>query len=309
MADNTLLKLCWCLRYALALLGVVFVFVLVNSREVLIGGLTQADEAGRTQGDETGGRTQGRDRVRTSFNTTVKRCAPERLKDNVKGGQGGEVTRLVTDFFPDACDGVYLEMGALDGLQYSNTASFQRHRGWKGVLIEPNVELYEKMLVNRPNEIKLFNAAVCAQEGTFHFAPSGGAHGCKGPCGGIVEFMTEEYKKGWGIDKVKTIPVECKPLSALLSEAGVTYIDFFSLDVQDAEFEVLKSLDFSRVHFGVIFTERGSGTKDLKVRTLLQSKGYIHLEHEYDPKQKKHLESMWFISPKFYEIYDGILSR
>jgi hypothetical protein len=34
--------------------------------------------------------------------------------------------------------GVYLEMGALDGSLYSNTKFFEIELGWTGILIEPN---------------------------------------------------------------------------------------------------------------------------------------------------------------------------
>ena len=34
-------------------------------------------------------------------------------------------------------NGFYVELGANDGIQQSNTFFFEKYRGWKGVLIEP----------------------------------------------------------------------------------------------------------------------------------------------------------------------------
>jgi len=50
-------------------------------------------------------------------------------------------------------DGFFIELGANDGLEQSNTAYFEFYRGWKGILIEPSLEKYKQCCTNRPNSI------------------------------------------------------------------------------------------------------------------------------------------------------------
>jgi hypothetical protein len=110
---------------------------------------------------------------------------------------------------------------------------------------------------------------------------------------------------GWHFtDLTKTIPIRhinCLPLQQLLApfwskttekpESGRSgfffpsidrnyshHINFFSLDVEGGELDVLKSIDFSDVRFDVIVVE------DLYdnvtgIERLLQSKGYVYHKH------------------------------
>jgi hypothetical protein len=51
--------------------------------------------------------------------------------------------------------------------------------------------------------------------------------------------------------------VPCHPFGKLLKDhvPEHTFFDFWSLDVEGAEFEVLSSVDFTEVAFGVILIE------------------------------------------------------
>src|SRR5919198_879458 len=46
--------------------------------------------------------------------------------------------------------GIFVELGAFDGLNQSNTAWLEAKRGWRGILIEPIPEAYEQCVRNRP---------------------------------------------------------------------------------------------------------------------------------------------------------------
>ena len=57
---------------------------------------------------------------------------------------------------------------------------------------------------------------------------------------------------------------------------GITYVDFWSLDVEGAELEVLKTVDFNKFLAGVIVIELDGSypEKDEQIRILLTSVGY-----------------------------------
>ena len=83
-------------------------------------------------------------------------------------------------YFQNKQNGIYIELGALDGVLYSNTKFFEDTLHWKGILIEPHPNKFELLQQNRPNNF-LFNDLVsCNTEPLkfkyfvdFHAAVSG----------------------------------------------------------------------------------------------------------------------------------------
>ena len=72
-------------------------------------------------------------------------------------GQKGEDKYFYETFFKDVINKNYIELGAMDGVNYSNTKFFEDELGWTGILIEPNKTLYNLLKQNRPNN-KLYNS-------------------------------------------------------------------------------------------------------------------------------------------------------
>ncbi len=93
--------------------------------------------------------------------------------------------------------------------------------------------------------------------------------------------MSPEFRKQWygsedAIPEGATV-TSCLPLQSILRHFNMTHIDFFSLDVEGAELEVLKTLDLSAVHISVIVVEQ-DGTnpeKDEAVRQMLTANGFV----------------------------------
>src|SRR3989337_2392344 len=62
-------------------------------------------------------------------------------------GQIKGVAEIYEGFFGYKTDGIFVEVGANDGISFSNTY-FLAAIGWKGMYIEPVPELYEKCVEN-----------------------------------------------------------------------------------------------------------------------------------------------------------------
>ncbi len=193
--------------------------------------------------------------------------------------------------------GTYLEMGALDGVLYSNTLHLQRAHGWRGMLIEAAPDMYGKMVTARPHDIGL-NAAICDHHRWVHFSPGGdgGAGGIGGPAiAGIYEFMNDAFREQWHshVDLATLQVVPCLPLSLILKKFQVSEIDFWSLDVEGAELQVLQTFDFDAVRINVVCIEADGhdSERDAEVIALMQSKGYIY--------QESLLRNAWFTHHTF----------
>jgi hypothetical protein len=61
-------------------------------------------------------------------------------------------------------NGVFVDVGAHDGLSINNTLYFEKYNNWTGINIEPIKIIYD----NRPNSINI-NCAVCNNDGEADF--------------------------------------------------------------------------------------------------------------------------------------------
>ncbi len=155
------------------LLGLVTRSVVVSVNNI-IGVANSADEAAHhsVQHDKFGANLLssvqdekiGSKATRTTKATRCPTKSKAELKD-FKKSQFGEDEKLL-GYFNGLCGGSYIEMGALDGLQFSNSHVFNKALDWKGLLVELSPSNYEKLVNNRRNEIAVVHAAVCANHQT-----------------------------------------------------------------------------------------------------------------------------------------------
>jgi hypothetical protein len=81
----------------------------------------------------------------------------------------------------------------------------------------------------------------------------------------------DQMSEAWEIDRA-VVTVPCHRIDTLLTNAGVTTVDYLSIDVEGAELQVLQGLDFSRIHVNVIGVERSHAFPD--VYRLLSQAGF-----------------------------------
>lgn len=136
-----------------------------------------------------------------------------------------------------------------------------------------------------------------------HFAKS-----AENAVGGIWEFMTERFKRVWfPSGNTNPIPLTCMPLHLILETVKVNHVNFFSLDVEGAELEVIKGIDWDRFSFDVMVMERDNPKRaDPDLETLsdtaqiieiLTSKGYrVYDDHHGDVHlASSHDRNIWIV--------------
>ncbi|CAC5378943.1 unnamed protein product [Mytilus coruscus] len=165
--------------------------------------------------------------------------------------------------------GFYVECGALNGEKGSNSLFFERVRKWNGLLIEGDPTNYAELKkINR----KAFSINACISpratpfKAKFHKAFNMGR--------AIHDEQSENWVKR--IHKNKDlVEIECFPLYSLMLALNRTTIDFFSLDVEGDEVNVLKTIPFDKLNIKMMTVEYahgGAGGADMQ--RFLQSKGY-----------------------------------
>ncbi|MCX6715599.1 MAG: FkbM family methyltransferase [Candidatus Taylorbacteria bacterium] len=206
--------------------------------------------------------------------------------DAVRGkvfyGQAGEDREVYETFFekPKKRNGFFVELGAFDGLNLSNTKFFEDYLGWRGILIEPTPEEFKKLTQNRPRCI-LVNAAVSSIDGEVYFLGKGGT-------AGMIHTMARSFMKKWHSDQSeRSYAVPSMPFSKILQKHNVQFIDFLSIDVEGGEFEVLDTFDWSiPVHVIAVELDNSNPRKDQNCRGLL-------LNNRFNFVKKVDVSELW----------------
>lgn len=164
-------------------------------------------------------------------------------------------------------NGFFIELGAMNGVTYSNTKFFEETLDWTGILIEPTAQ-FEQLVRNRPR-CYTFNFAITEQTGDIDFL---GEHAI----GGVLNLMHPEHKKHWNLNDDNKFSVKSAPLSLLTKQVNAKAVDLFSIDVEGGELEVLKSFDWSiPVYIVLVELDGRNKEKDESCRQILSQQGLV----------------------------------
>ena len=172
-------------------------------------------------------------------------------------------------------DGYFLEIGASDGLKFSNTYLLEKNYNWTGICVEPIKEDYDKLINNR--------CCFCSNLAVYSKSNE------------ELEFNIYEYNLLSGLNehintysnqpiKEKVI-VKTITLTDLLDNYRAPYfIEYLSLDTEGSEYEILKVFNFNKYKFGLIHVEHNyEEPKRQLIKDLLLENNYSYIgEHKQD---------------------------
>jgi FkbM family methyltransferase len=165
-------------------------------------------------------------------------------------------------------DGFFVEFGATNGLDLSNSYLLEKEFNWNGILAEPAKVWHTELKQNRN----------CNIETDCIWTKSGE----------IIEFQEVEnaelskiknidysdansiYRNSNRTYKVKTISLN----DLLLKYNAPRQIDYLSIDTEGSEFDILSELDFEKYDIKIITSEHNFTNQREKIFNLLTSKGY-----------------------------------
>jgi FkbM family methyltransferase len=166
-------------------------------------------------------------------------------------------------------NGFFVDFGATNGLDLSNSYLLEKKFGWNGILAEPAKLWHGDLRKNRNVSIETrcvwkdsvssitFNEAAAPEYSTVD-SYSG------------LDFHSKLRKKG------KKYEVESISLVDLLKKYGAPdIIDYLSIDTEGTEFEILSNFDFDAYKFRVITVEHNFMSARGKIFKLLSDNGYI----------------------------------
>ena len=135
-----------------------------------------------------------------------------------------------------------------------------RH-GWTGICVEADPWFFAQLRRNR--SCVCVQACLDGENGQISFTPAGAT-------GGIVDSDTDNHLP----QDHRMLTLQARRLQDVLDEhRAPAVIDFLSLDVEGAEWRILRHFPFDRYRFRLIMIERPSSL----LHAHLQSLGYLHV--------------------------------
>ena len=153
-------------------------------------------------------------------------------------------------------NGFFIECGANDGVNQSNTWYFEKKLNWHGILVEPVRNVFDQLKENRSKKNYFFNNILTSFANKKKFI--------KMIYNNKDTLVTKsKYEKNNNSIYIKAKP---KTLNTILNKIKAPKeIDFFSLDVEGDELNVLKGINFKKYYFHYILIETNQFNKIKKL--------------------------------------------
>lgn len=194
--------------------------------------------------------------------------------------------KWVAELLDFKMNGYFLDIGAHNGVDDSNSYIFERYLDWSGICVEPNPKPrgYPTLVENR--NCTCLPLAVYSHTGEVDFV----GRGRRPQASGVVDENSPEHVASFANSKPHEIEtVQCITLNDLLKENDCpSTVEYLSLDTEGSEFTILESFDFSTIFLTITVehnyipelnrTSELSKRNQKMIRELLESNGYVHVK-------------------------------
>ena len=185
--------------------------------------------------------------------------------------------RWVAEVFNFKKSGYFLDFGGFEGLLHDNTFYLEKFLNWRGILVEPNPIPYSSACAVR--SCITVNAALWRESRkSLEFSDS---HGLSS----LVEFVECDSNAALRKKIAKSIfYVDTLNPNELLDRFNAPeLIEYMSLDVEGAEFEVLNSIDLKKHKVALLSVEHNhEEEKRRNIRSYMARIGYEVVSHYND---------------------------
>jgi FkbM family methyltransferase len=155
---------------------------------------------------------------------------------------------IFENFFKDNKGGVFIDIGASDGIEISNTYFFESHMDWVGLCLEPHDGYYKSLVKNR--NCKCLNVCASDEDTTVKFNEINGycsmVSGIEENYSHIMrDRINQEIGEYGGSQNIVDKP--SFKLSTLMNNYGIQHVDYLSVDTQGSELRVLKGTELDEI--------------------------------------------------------------
>ncbi len=182
---------------------------------------------------------------------------------------------FVLQVLQDKREGFFVEFGATNGRDISNTWLLEREYAWRGILAEPAPHWHADLRQNRSCTIS--TDCVWKRSGEelmFNEAPDK-------ELSTIDAFTDSDTHRESRLDGRKYVVKTISLLDLLRQNDAPKIIDYLSIDTEGSEFEILADFDFSAYQIRVITVEHNYSPQREKIHTLLLANGFHRVLEKY----------------------------
>ena len=173
---------------------------------------------------------------------------------------------IIRDFFKDARDGVFVDVGANHYERDSNTYHLETALGWRGVAIEPQTKFAADYATYRPRTIfvPLFVSDKSNEKAVLYV-----------PSNDLVASSSKAFvaSEGGGTNP-PAVTVNTTTLDDVLTRAGLDHLDFLSIDVELHEPEVWRGFSLDRWQPRLVCVEAHPDVRQLEI-DYFAAHGYV----------------------------------
>lgn len=180
---------------------------------------------------------------------------------------------FVVDLLGGKRDGVFVDIGANDGVSLSNSYVLEKQFGWTGLLVEPHADTYAKLVASRSSHA--VQACAAPADGVVTFSQiEGGANMLSGVSSTYSarhrRRVARALKRHGG--QMREVEVPAVRINRLLDELGYDRVDYLSIDTEGGERDIIDAIDLERFAVGCVSMENNS--QDTTVRDYMAGRGY-----------------------------------
>jgi FkbM family methyltransferase len=179
---------------------------------------------------------------------------------------------FVGEYFGWKRGGYFVDVGAFDGVNLSNTHQLEKVLGWTGICIEPLEQAFQQLRARR--KCICVQAAAYSKDAALSFCSNDVLSGLEAHIDRHIETLA-----------APRITVRARTLKSILLEHGAPFeIDYLSIDTEGSEYEVLRGIDWKERRFGFISIEHNFvEPRRAVMRDFLTAHGYKRLrENNFD---------------------------
>jgi FkbM family methyltransferase len=152
-------------------------------------------------------------------------------------------------------NGVFVDVGAYDGVDINNTLYFETTNNWRGINIEPIEKVYKRLNSNRKKSINI-KAVISDEEELIEYVIFNNElemlSGIKKNYSDLQNIRVDSEMKSLQEELKTTQLIKTKRLETILDEYNILNINYLSIDVEGSELNVVKSINFEKVLIDVI---------------------------------------------------------
>ena len=186
-------------------------------------------------------------RIRTNAPTPRSR-QPKMLREHPELAIRNVLDFVIAHYAKPANEFFFVQIGAFDGVTDDPIYHLVKEHGWSGVLVEPQLEAFERLKQNYgpTDRLQFFNVAIGAHDGEVSLYTR---------ANGMVQaasLQSHLMNKPGRQRRVDCRQVPCWTFDTLLEQAQASSIDLLQIDAEGADYEIIKAIDFSVIKPAII---------------------------------------------------------